>query len=123
MLAGLLGWPQATFASGIAVVEGGLRVMREVDFGRVEVALPLPAVVTADLRLNNPRNAALPMVMKARQKPLAIRPATAFGIELAPRLIVERVASPPVRATGETVTNVAALARIIVDKAAETELG
>lgn len=123
MLAGLLGWPQATFASGIEVVEDGLHVMREVEFGRVEVGLPLPAVVTADLRLNTPRNAALPMVMKARQKPLAVRPASGFGVDLAPRLVIEKVAPPRQRAAGETVGDVAALARIVADKAAETELG
>jgi electron transfer flavoprotein beta subunit len=123
MLAGLLDWPQATFASGIEVAGDGLKITREVDFGRVEVGLSLPAVVTADLRLNTPRNAALPMVMKARQKPLAARPAEAFGVDLVPRLVVERVASPRARAAGETVADIATLARIIVDKAAETELG
>jgi electron transfer flavoprotein beta subunit len=123
MLAGLLDWPQATFASGIAVVVGGLQVTREVEFGRIDVSLPLPAVVTADLRLNTPRNAGLPMVMKARQKPLAIRPAAGFGVDLAPRLTVEKVLPPRTRAGGRTVVDIASLARIIVDKAAETELG
>ena len=74
MLAGLLDWPQATFASEIKLTSATLEVTREVDFGRSTVSTPLPAIVTADLRLNEPRNAGLPMVMKARQKPLAVRP-------------------------------------------------
>src|SRR5690606_14972333 len=69
MLAGLMGWPQATFASEIKVADGALEVTREVDYGRATVSVTLPAIVTADLRLNEPRNAALPMVMKARSKP------------------------------------------------------
>ncbi len=123
MLAGLLDWPQATFASGVEAIAGGLKVTREVEFGRVEVSLPLPAAITADLRLNTPRNAGLPMVMKARQKPLAIRPAADLGVDLTPRLTVEKVAPPAQRPGGEAVTDIAALARIIVDAAAETELG
>lgn len=123
MLAGLLDWPQATFASGIEVIADGLKVTREVEFGRVEVSLPLPAVITADLRLNTPRNAGLPMVMKARQKPLAIRPAADLGVDLTPRLTVEKVAPPAQRAGGEAVADVAALARLIIDAAAEAELG
>jgi electron transfer flavoprotein beta subunit len=123
MLAGLLDWPQASFASAIKVAGEALEVTREVDFGRAEYRLPLPAVVTADLRLNIPRNAALPMVMKARQKPLAIRPAGAFGIDLAPRLKVERVAPPPERAGGRAVTDVTELAAIVAEARAEAEIG
>ncbi|HTJ58526.1 MAG TPA: electron transfer flavoprotein subunit beta/FixA family protein [Devosiaceae bacterium] len=123
MLAGLLGWPQATFASGIEVTEEGLKVTREVDFGRAEYGLPLPAVVTADLRLNTPRNAALPMVMKARSKPLAVRPAAEFGLDLAPRLRVEKIAPPPERAGGRAVADIAELAAIIVETKAEAEIG
>lgn len=73
MLAGLLDWPQATFASAIEVDGDAVKVTREVDYGRVEIRVPLPAIVTADLRLNTPRNAALPLVMKARKKPLPNR--------------------------------------------------
>ena len=114
MLAGLLDWPQATFASGISVgADGGIAVMREVDFGRVTVALALPAVITADLRLNTPRNAALPMVMKARSKPLAVRPAAEFGVDLTPRLRVERVSAPDARAAGRRLDGVNELAAII----------
>ncbi len=83
MLAGLLDWPQATFASEVKVVGQGLEVTREVDYGRATVSVPLPAIVTADLRLNTPRNAALPMVMKARSKPLAVRPVADFGVNIA----------------------------------------
>jgi electron transfer flavoprotein beta subunit len=123
MLAGLLGWPQGTFASAIQVVDGGLEVTREVDYGRATVAMPLPAIVTADLRLNEPRNAALPMVMKARQKPLAIRPAGELGVDLAPRLRVERVAPPPTRTAGRAVTDITELAGIIAAARAEAEVG
>lgn len=123
MLAGLLDWPQATFASDIKIAADGIQVAREVDFGRADYALPLPAIVTADLRLNTPRNAALPMVMKARQKPLAVRPATDFGIDLAPRLTVERVVAPPERSGGRAVTDITELAKIIADAVTEAEIG
>jgi len=123
MLAGLLDWPQATFASEIKVTGEGIQVTREVDFGRAEYAVPLPAVVTADLRLNTPRNAALPMVMKARQKPLAVRPVAEFGVELAPRLTIEKVSPPPERSGGREVRDVSELAAIIADAAAEAEIG
>jgi electron transfer flavoprotein beta subunit len=121
MLAALLDWPQATFASAINPTFAGLEVTREVDWGRETVALPLPAVVTADLRLNTPRNAALPMVMKARSKPLAVRPVEDFGVDLTPRLRVDSVSPPPDRAAGKTVGNVADLARLIADDVADLE--
>lgn len=113
MLAGLLDWPQATFASDIKRVGAGLEVTREVDFGRTTVSMALPAIVTADLRLNEPRNAGLPMVMKARQKPLAVRPAAEFGVDLTPRLTVEKVSPPAERARGHAVGSVAELADLI----------
>ena len=122
MLAGLLGWPQATFASAIVVTDAGLEVTREVDFGRVTVAMALPAIVTADLRLNVPRNAALPMVMKARQKPLAVRPVAEFGVDLTPRLTVEKVAPPRERVAGKRVDGVEELAQIIAHAVAEMEV-
>lgn len=121
MLAGLLGWPQATFASEIAVTDAGLEVSREVDFGRVTVALALPAVVTADLRLNLPRNAALPMVMKARQKPLAVRPVAEFGVDVTPRLTVEKVSPPRERVAGKRVDGVEELTAIIAHAVSEME--
>ena len=121
MLAGLLGWPQATFASAITVTADGIEVAREVDYGTLTVALPLPAVVTADLRLNSPRNAALPMVMKARQKPLAVRPVTEFGIDLAPRLIVENIAPPAERPGGRVLTSTDELVATITAELSEME--
>ena len=122
MLAGLLGWPQATFASAIAVKAAGLEVTREVDYGTVTVAMAMPAIVTADLRLNLPRNAALPMVMKARQKPLAVRPVAEFGIDLAPRLIVVAVKPPRERVTGKRVDGVGELTQIIEHALHEMEV-
>lgn len=118
MLAGLLDWPQATFASAIKLTSTGLEVTREVDYGRTTIAIPLPAVVTADLRLNVPRNAGLPMVMKARQKPLAVRPVAELGVDIAPRLKLEKVIAPPERQRGRVVATVPELAAAI---AAELE--
>lgn len=123
MLAGLLGWPQATFASAIALAEARAIITREVDYGRQTIDLPLPAIVTADLRLNVPRNAGLPMVMKARQKPLAVRPVAEFGLDLSPRLVVEQVAPPPARAAGRAVGSVAELATAIRAQLNEMEAG
>lgn len=113
MLAALTGRPQATFASEIKVIGQGLEVTREIDSGRETLALPLPAIVTADLRLNTPRNAALPQVMKARSKPLAVRPAAEFGVDLAPRLVIETTSPPAERVAGKTVGSVSELAGII----------
>ncbi len=119
MLAGLLDWPQATFASEIKIAGDTAEITREVDFGRMTLGLPLPAIVTADLRLNIPRNAALPMVMKARQKPLAVRPAAEFGIDLTPRLTVEKVVPPAERQPGRRVAGVSELATAIVAEIGE----
>jgi len=113
MLAALTDRPQATFASEIKIDGEALEVTREVDSGRETIALPLPAIVTADLRLNTPRNAALPMVMKARSKPLAVRPVADLGVDLTPRLTVEKVSPPPERTAGTTIGSVAELAGII----------
>lgn len=121
MLAALTNRPQATFASEIVVKGAELEVTREVDYGRETLALPLPAVVTADLRLNTPRNAALPMVMKARSKPLAVRPAADFGVDLAPRLVVEKISPPAERVAGKTVGSVADLASAIAAEVNEME--
>ncbi|HRI44289.1 MAG TPA: electron transfer flavoprotein subunit beta/FixA family protein [Fimbriimonadaceae bacterium] len=106
MLAAKLGWPQATFASKIEVLGERLRVTRETDDGEETVELPLPAVVTADLRLNEPRYVALPGIIKARSKPLERR-ATAVG--LAPKTRVSRYSSPPARPPGRKVGSVAEL--------------
>ncbi|CDP52757.1 Electron transfer flavoprotein, beta subunit [Devosia sp. DBB001] len=121
MLAGLLGWPQATFASEIKAGESGLEVTREVDYGRATIALPLPAIVTADLRLNTPRNAALPMVMKARQKPLAVRPVAEFSVDISPRLVIEKVSPPAERPGGRQVADTAELAAFIAAEVKELE--
>jgi electron transfer flavoprotein beta subunit len=113
MLAVLTSRPQATFVSEIKVVGQGLEVTREIDTGRETIAIPLPAIVTADLRLNTPRNAALPMVMKARSKPLVVRPAADFGVDLTPRLTVEKISPPTERVAGKTVASVSDLAGFI----------
>ncbi len=109
MLAALLGWPQGTFASKVEIEGGVATVTREVDGGLETVALTLPAVVTADLRLNEPRYASLPNIMKARKKPIeTIKPAD-LGVDPAPRLTTIKVAEPPPRKAGVKVADVAAL--------------
>lgn len=121
MLAALTGRPQATFASAIERDGDALLVTREVDHGSETLRLPLPCVVTADLRLNTPRNAALPMVMKARSKPLAVRPAAELGVDLAPRLAIEAIAPPPERPAGGMVGSASELAAIILADVEEME--
>ena len=106
MLAGLLGWGQATFASKIELGAGEVTVTREVDSGLEVVSLTLPAVITADLRLNTPRYASLPNIMKAKKKPLEEISADSFGIDLTPRLTVVEVAAPPRRQAGRMVSSV-----------------
>jgi electron transfer flavoprotein beta subunit len=109
MLAALLGWPQGTFASKIAVADGGITVTREVDGGLETVALTLPAIVTADLRLNEPRYASLPNIMKARKKPIATMKPADLGVDPAPRLTTLKVVEPPKRQAGKKVGSVAEL--------------
>ncbi len=109
MLAALLGWPQGTFASKIAKTDGKVTVTREVDGGLQTVALSLPAVVTTDLRLNEPRYASLPNIMKAKKKPLDIKTPGDYGVDIAPRLKVVKVAEPPKRSAGVKVDSVATL--------------
>ena len=109
MLAGLTGWPQATFASKVVVAEGRASVTREIDGGLETLSLALPAVVTTDLRLNEPRYATLPNIMKAKKKPLdTVKPAE-LGVDVAPRLTTLKVAEPPQRSAGERVADVAQL--------------
>ncbi len=109
MLAALLGWPQGTFASKVEIAGDTATVTREVDGGLETVALTLPAVVTADLRLNEPRYASLPNIMKARKKPIeTIKPAD-LGVDPAPRLTVLKVTEPPKRQAGRKVGSVAEL--------------
>jgi len=121
MLAALTDRPQATFASEIKIVGTGIEVTREIDSGRETLSLPLPAIVTADLRLNTPRNAALPMVMKARSKPLSVRPVAEFGVDLAPRLTIEKISPPAERVAGRTVASVAELAAFIAADLSQME--
>jgi electron transfer flavoprotein beta subunit len=109
MLAALMGRPQGTFANTVAVEGDSVVVKREVDGGLQTVKLALPAIVTTDLRLNEPRYASLPNIMKAKQKPLATKTAGDYGVDLTPRLKTLKVAEPPVRQAGEKVADVAAL--------------
>jgi electron transfer flavoprotein beta subunit len=109
MAAALLGWPQATFASKVVIANGEASVTREVDGGLETIALTLPAVVTTDLRLNEPRYATLPNIMKAKKKPLDVLPVAGMGIDVAPRLKTLKVSEPPKRAGGIKVADVAAL--------------
>ena len=105
MLAALLDWPQATFASKIDIAPGQATVKREIDGGLETVAMPLPAVITADLRLNEPRYATLPNIMKAKKKPLEVVKPDALGVDVAPRLVVLKVAEPPKRKGGGKVAD------------------
>ena len=113
MLAALLGWPQATFASGVEIAEGRARVRREIDGGSETLSMPLPAVITADLRLNEPRYVTLPNIMKARGKPLAtLRPAE-LGVELRPHVRTLRVDEPAARGAGLRLADAGALLEIL----------
>jgi len=109
MLAALLGWSQGTFASKVAPAEGGLEVTREVDGGLETLALRLPAVVTTDLRLNEPRYASLPNIMKAKKKPIETLTPEALGVDAAPRLVTLKVAEPAKRLAGVKVKDVGEL--------------
>jgi electron transfer flavoprotein beta subunit len=106
MLAALLGWPQATFASKIKIAGGGAEVTREVDGGLETIAIGLPAVVTTDLRLNEPRYVTLPNIMKAKKKTLDITKPEALGVDVAPRLKTLKVQEPPKRKAGVQVKTV-----------------
>jgi len=109
MLAGLLGWPQGTFASKVELHDGKATVTREIDGGLQTVELALPAIVTADLRLNEPRYASLPNIMKARKKPMEkITPAD-VGVDMTPRLSIVSVAEPTGRKAGIKVGSAAEL--------------
>ncbi|AYO86450.1 MULTISPECIES: electron transfer flavoprotein subunit beta/FixA family protein [Hyphomicrobiales] len=109
MLAALLGWPQGTFASKVELGADCVDVTREVDGGLQTVALKLPAIVTTDLRLNEPRYASLPNIMKAKKKPLDETTAEALGVDVAPRLKVLKTAEPAGRSAGVKVANAAEL--------------
>lgn len=109
MLAALLDWPQAAFASVVEKDGDALKVTREIDGGLQTVSLEPPAVVTTDLRLNEPRYASLPNIMKAKRKTLDVKEAADLGVDLAPRLAVEKVTDPPKREAGEKVADAAEL--------------
>ena len=109
MLAALLGWPQATFASKVAIEEGKAVVTREVDGGLETVSLSLPAIITTDLRLNEPRYVTLPNIMKAKKKPLDIVKPEELGVDVALRLKTLKVSEPPKRSAGTMVPDVATL--------------
>ncbi len=109
MLAALLGWPQGTFASKVELGDGAAKVTREVDGGLQVVEVKLPAVVTTDLRLNQPRYASLPNIMKAKKKPLDEKSAADYGVDVAPRLKVLKTEEPGGRQAGVKVKDVAEL--------------
>jgi electron transfer flavoprotein beta subunit len=109
MLGALMGWPQGTFAYKLAVGDGSIDVTREVDGGLQTVALKLPAIVTTDLRLNEPRYASLPNIMKAKKKPLEETSPEALGVDVAPRLKVLKTVEPGGRKAGVKVGSVAEL--------------
>ena len=109
MLAALLGWPQATFASKVEVADGKVLVTREIDGGLERLELTLPAIVTTDLRLNEPRYVTLPNIMKAKKKPLETLTPADFGVDASPRLKTLKVTEPAARSAGIKVPDVAAL--------------
>jgi electron transfer flavoprotein beta subunit len=106
MLAALLGWPQATFASKVDIAAGKATVKREIDGGLENIEVSLPAVVTADLRLNEPRYATLPNIMKAKKKPLETTNPATLGVDVTPRLETLKVVEPPKRKGGGKVADV-----------------
>ena len=109
MLSALLGWSQGTFISRMELGEGSVKVTREVDGGLENVSLKLPAVLTVDLRLNEPRYASLPNIMKAKKKPVDEYKPEALGVDVTPRLKTLKVVEPPKRQSGVRVNSVAAL--------------
>jgi electron transfer flavoprotein beta subunit len=117
MLAALLGWPQATFASKVALNGERAEVTREIDGGLQTLGVQLPCIITTDLRLNQPRYASLPNIMKAKKKPLDEIDAASFGVDLEPRLKVLKTSEPPVRKAGIKVGSAAELVRKLRDEA------
>jgi len=118
MLAALLGWGQGAFASKVEIADGALDVTREVDGGLQTVSLKLPAVVTTDLRLNEPRYASLPNIMKAKKKPIAEKTPADYGVDTAPRLKVLKTSEPASRKAGVKVGSVAELVGKLKDAGA-----
>jgi electron transfer flavoprotein beta subunit len=118
MLAALLGWPQGTFASKLAIEGDGISVTREVDGGLQTLKLKAPAIVTTDLRLNEPRYASLPNIMKAKKKPIDEKTPDALGVDIKPRLEVVKTSEPPGRKSGVKVASVAELVGKLKDAGA-----
>ncbi|MFV3132060.1 electron transfer flavoprotein subunit beta/FixA family protein, partial [Niveispirillum sp. KHB5.9] len=116
-LAALLGWAQGTFASKVAPADGKIAVTREIDGGLETVELRLPAVVTTDLRLNEPRYASLPNIMKAKKKPIETLEPGSLGVDITPRLTTLKVVEPPKRKGGVKVASVAELVAKLRDEA------
>ena len=117
MLSALLGWSQATFASKIVIGDGEAAVTREVDGGLETIKVKLPAIVSADLRLNEPRYASLPNIMKAKKKPLAVKKPADLGVDIAARIKVLKTVEPPTRQAGKKVKDVAELVAKLKDEA------
>jgi electron transfer flavoprotein beta subunit len=117
MLSALLDWPQATFASAVEIAGGKAKVTREVDGGLQTIEVDLPAVITVDLRLNEPRYASLPNIMKAKKKPLDVKELASLGADVAPRLKVVKVTEPPKRAGGIKVETAADLVQKLKNEA------
>lgn len=109
MLAAVLGWPQATFASKIIVTENNVHVTREIDGGLETVKLRLPAIITTDLRLNEPRYPSLPNIMKSKKKPLDVKSIDQFSVDIKPRLQILKTSEPPQRKGGVKVASVTEL--------------
>ena len=117
MLAGLLGWSQGTFASEIVLADGKANVTREIDGGLQTIAINLPAIVTTDLRLNEPRYASLPNIMKAKKKEIAEMTPEELGVDIAPRLTTLTVTEPPKREGGIKVETVSELVEKLKNEA------
>jgi electron transfer flavoprotein beta subunit len=117
MLSALLGWAQGTFTSKLVIENGSARCTREVDGGLETVSLKMPIVMTTDLRLNEPRYASLPNIMKAKKKPIDVKTPEELGVDVTPRLVVLKVVEPPKRQAGVKVANVAELVAKLRDEA------
>jgi electron transfer flavoprotein beta subunit len=109
MLSALLGWAQGTFASEVDLGDGTVKVTREIDGGLQTIDLKMPAIVTTDLRLNEPRYASLPNIMKAKKKPIDVKEIADLGLDVAPRLTTLKVEEPAKRQAGVKVESVAEL--------------
>ncbi len=115
MLASILDLPQATFASGVNIQETSATVTREIDGGLQTIKVGLPAIITTDLRLNEPRYASLPNIMKAKKKPIEQKSPSDFGVDITPRLTTLKVTEPPVRSAGKKVADVHELVASLKD--------